>query len=340
MATAPGERAIDVITTIGPASWDRDVLSALVREGVHTVRFPLSKETPEVHLDNARRLAEIAADCGRTVRTMADVPGGKPRLSNEQPLDVTAGTPFAIGLGGRAPDTDLWLDPPLLARAAELAGTDVLVGDGEQSFHVERHEGDVVHGHFTESARVERRRAFTLPGTAGEVECFTAADRKLCASIRDSFDLVALSFVRTADDVDRARRWMAGELGWRPGVVAKIETWNGAVNAREIAEVSDAVMVARGDLALHVGFENLWETEKRVLAACRAAGTRSIVATGLLDSLISSRTPTRSEAVDVAGAVEAGADALLLSAETTVGIDPLHAVRVLRRLTTKGFRAG
>jgi len=324
---------LDIIATVGPSCWSDEILQSLIDNGVRCFRFPFSKETPEIHNGNCRRIRLLARDSQAAVLTMADLPGGKPRLSNNLPIKVFAGEMRDIGLTRDGSGGQLHLDPALTGQLPDLAGVDTLIGDGESIFHISSVNSGTATGYFTATRDLERRRAFTIPSANYAIECFTNRDKDFCNQIsHDAFDSVALSFTQVGQDIENARQWMAGELGWTPRITAKIESAEGVENVDDIARAADAVMVGRGDLALQVGFDNLWHAECKIVDACRRAGTYVIIATGLLDSLVNGREPTRSEAIDVAAAAGLGASALLLSAETSIGIDPVNAVRVLKHL--------
>lgn len=324
---------MDLISTIGPASWSDNELKSMLNEGVSCFRFPFSKENPETHLNNGRRVRKLASDLGLEIGVMADLPGAKPRLSNEHPIEVNAERTYRISLTSGAAGADLHLTPPLAVAPRAVTEVEALLGDGDLSFHIESLHDSTAIGRFTLSGTLERRQAFTIPGVSYRVRSFTEQDQAYCETIaNDAFDCVALSFVQDRADVDRARAWLSDKVGWRPRLIAKIESVDGVRNAAEIASAADAVMIARGDLALQIGFENLWAAQRAIIEACHSAGTYVIAATGFLESLVRGRRPARSEAIDVATATDLGVGALMLSAETTIGVDPLNAIRTLKRL--------
>lgn len=331
----------DIIATVGPSCWSDEKLRALLLDGdVRFFRFPFSKEIPETHIKNSLRLHSLAAELHFPVQAMADLPGAKPRLSNDEPINVVAGRQRNIYLTQSAPDDSLFVRPRLAGPLPNLTATDALLGDGENSYHITSLDAGVAAGYFTFTGVLERRLALTIPGVAYTIESFTVQDRDYCVKLANNgFESVALSFTQSRQDIESARAWLASELGWDPRIVAKIESANGCQNAEEIAQAADAVMVARGDLALQIGLENLWVAQREIVAACIRNSTYVIVATGLLDSLVAGTRPSRSEAIDIAAAADLGASALLLSAETSIGVDPINAVLTLRRLAV-GQQAG
>jgi pyruvate kinase len=326
---------MDIITTIGPSSWTEEIIKAHLRLGVICIRFPFAKETPEEHVERCKMVKRIATELGRDIFTMADLPGGKPRLSNLLPLEISSQKEYRIALSEkRGKNVDFYLDPSLTEDAVR-AKEHVTIGDGENCFFIEAVENGIVTGRFEISGELERKRAFFPSGETLNIESVTEKDRKLArvASTGD-FDWVAISFVDAAIDVINARKWLKTELLWEPKVVAKIETLGGTLRASEISSAADMVMIARGDLAVQVGFPYLWRTQKSIVDACKANATYTIAATGFLDQMGSQHLPSRSECVDICTALEMGVDAIMLSAETTIGKHPVKVVQVLRDIAS------
>jgi pyruvate kinase len=272
---------------------------------------------------------------------MADMPGGKPRLSNADPLPVSIGRTYSIGLAGEncGQATDLALDPALseeVVREAEL----FTIGDGENQFEVKKVENGIVWGHFTHVGTLERQRAFLPVGIDCRIEVLTEKDRaSLRVAQRGGFDLVALSFVESARDIAQAREWLRSELSWTPGIVAKIETRRGVGAVEEIAREADLVMVGRGDLAFQCTLGLLWHAQRRIIEVCRRLDKYVIVATEFLESLERRSLPTRPEIMDICSALEMGANALMLTVETAIGPRPIEAVALLREIE-RSWRAG
>jgi pyruvate kinase len=318
---------VDIIVTVGPRSWSGDMLRALIAEGVRTFRFPYSKETPEHHARVHERLRAAAAESAVEVRAWADLPGGKPRLDNTEAREIVASRTYRIALWGDAA-ADFRVEPPML-RGTRPAS--FVVGDGPLAFAVDDFHDGVAIGRFGEDAVLQPTRGF-MPAGGGSIAVLTDRDRIFARHARDAgMEGVALSFVAAASDVVETRTWLAAELGWRPPLMAKIELPEAVRAAGEIADAADAVMFARGDLALTAGLEQLWWSQKRVLEACAARSRPAVVATGLIESSETALTLTRSNAIDIGTALDMGASALLLAAETTIGPDPLAAVKTLRR---------
>jgi pyruvate kinase len=327
---------MDVMITLGPASWHPDVLGELLRLKVRLVRFPFAKETPDIHATHHAEVRAAARTIGANVETLADLPGGKPRLDNELPISVSAGESYSLAVedpGDGRTQTHLALDPPM-PDVQLRPGARAAIGDGENTFLVEQSTQGVITGHFERDGILERRRAFVPLDEDVPLPTLTDADRVFARAAQVAgFDWLALSFVKDAESVRSARVWLDDSLQWRPQLMAKIETSAGVRRADEIAAEADAVLIGRGDLVLHVGLDGLWDAQASTLAACRRAGRYAVVGTGFLESTASTGSmPTRAEAIDVMAARAMGADALMLSAETTIGADPVGAVLALQQL--------
>ncbi len=324
---------MDLIATIGPSSWDREVIAAHLRLGVKCIRFPFSKLRPDDHVARCRLVRDIADALGVGVLTMADIPGGKPRLNANGPVDVESGRPYRIALGrARCDADDFWLDPGLPA-VSFRSGDQIFIGDGENRFTVCETSADRLIGTFATPGRMEWRRAFIPIGMDLQVPTFTERDKAYAAFAHAArFDWVALSFVSSSEDVLAARAWLLEHLDWAPCLVAKIETMAAVRNVDAIARTADAVMIARGDLALQIGFAALWSAQKSIIDACARAGTYCIAATGFLESLASHPTPTRAECIDFCSTLAMGAPAILFTTETSIGKNPIVVIETALRL--------
>ena len=327
-------RRAKIVCTLGPATSGEGSIEQLVRSGMDVARINMSHGSYE---DHARAIADVrhATDAtGHGVAVLADLQGPKIRLgtfATEQNV-LHVGNEFTIttrdvagdetccsttysGLPHDVKPGDLLLidDGRLLLRAARVTDTDVVT---------EVLEGGPVSDH----------KGINLPGVAVSVPALTSKDiADLEWALQAGADLIALSFVRTADDVIVAREVMQ-RLGIHIPVLAKIEKPQAVENLDEIVAAFDGVMVARGDLGVELPIEQVPLVQKNAIDRCRAAGKPVIVATQMLDSMITATRPTRAEASDVANAVLDGADALMLSGETSVGAHPPLVVETMARI--------
>lgn len=332
-------RRMDFTITIGPKSWDRNELKKLLRHRVRFVRFPFAKETHEKHAENSARVRSVAAELGTDVWLVADLPGGKPRLSNDEPRRVEHGDDLSVRLR-EGVGADLFVEPPL-SNYEPSAGDVIAIGDGELEYVVNRVDQDIVHGEFLRAGLLERRRAFIPRGVDYEFESFTEADKLHAKAAKAAgFDAVAVSFVTSRDDITAVRVWLKERLNWAPRILAKIETTQGVGSAHEIASAVDAVIVGRGDLLLEAPAGELWKLQSTVVRACRRVGTPVMIGTGVLESMIDRTFPSRAEIIDFLAAARMGASGVMFSGETTIGIDPVAVLDTAERLATgdEGYR--
>lgn len=303
-------------------------------------RFNLSHGTYADHEQMYRLLREVAAESGRAVGVMADLQGPKIRLGtlDSGPVELAVGDQFTIttqdcpGDAQRASTTYLGLPGDV------APGDSILIDDGRVSLTVLRVDGEDVLTTVVEGGPISNHKGINLPGVAVSVPALTEKDlQDLRWALVTGFDLVALSFVRTADDVSMVREVMA-EMGVRVPVLAKIEKPQAVANLESIVAAFDGVMIARGDLGVELPLEDVPLVQKRAINMCRRAGKPVIVATQMLDSMISATRPTRAEVSDVANAVLDGTSAVMLSGETSVGVHPTLVVETMGRIVATAER--
>ncbi len=323
-----------IVATLGPASTPRPVLVEMLCAGVDVVRINCSHGTRQGHLAEVALVREVAAEVGRRVAVLADLQGPKMRVGtvDEAGIELTAGAQVRLRAGAETAEPGVI---PVTYRnlAADVrSGDRVLLADGMLELCVVEVAGsevvcEVVHGGLLRS-----KKGVNLPGAAVTAQSPTVKDLDdLSAMVEAGVDYVALSFVRAADDVRRLRDAIAS-LGASTLVVAKLERPEAIDRLEEILSVSDAVMVARGDLGVEMGPEQVPVLQKRIIAAANAHAIPVITATEMLESMVSEVRPTRAEASDVANAVFDGTSAVMLSAETAVGVDPAEVVRWMCRI--------
>ncbi|MCB0915523.1 MAG: pyruvate kinase [Actinobacteria bacterium] len=330
-------RRAKIVCTLGPATSTKEALAELVDAGMDVARFNLSHGTHAEHERIYRLLREVADESGRAVGVMADLQGPKIRLGTfaEGPHELAVGDRFTItteeviGTAERCSTTYEGLPGDV------AAGDFVLIDDGRVKLAVDRVDGREVVTEVVEGGPVSDHKGINLPGVAVSVPALTEKDlRDLRWALVTGFDFVALSFVRTADDVSKVREVMA-EMGHRVPVLAKIEKPQAVLNLESIISAFDGVMVARGDLGVELPLEDVPLVQKRAIDSCRRAGKPVIVATQMLDSMISATRPTRAEVSDVANAVLDGTSAVMLSGETSVGAHPTLVVETMARIIGK-----
>ncbi|MEO5616329.1 MAG: pyruvate kinase [Candidatus Eisenbacteria bacterium] len=329
-------RRAKIVCTLGPASHSVEAVRALVDAGMDVARLNLSHGTREDHraLYAAVRAASDAA--GRAVAVLVDLQGPKIRLGTfaAGPVRLEAGAEFVItteacdGTASRASTT--YAD---LARDVQ-AGNTLLVDDGAVRLEVLASDGREVRTRVVEGGLISNHKGINLPGVAVSAPALTEKDRddlRFALSLRA--DLIALSFVRSAADMDNVRAIM-DQSGERLPVIAKIEKPEAVEHLAEILAAFDGLMVARGDLGVEMPLEQVPLVQKRAVMMAREHAKPVIVATQMLDSMIYHSRPTRAEVSDVANAVLDGADALMLSAETSIGAYPAETVATMARIIT------
>jgi pyruvate kinase len=328
-------RRAKIVCTLGPATTTPERVTALVAAGMDIARLNFSHGTRAEHAQVYRLVREASDASGRAVGVLADLQGPKIRLGRFAPGlavvwqvgdDVTITTDEVVGTASRVSTT--YKELPGDVRA----GDRMLVDDGNLMLEIRDVDGHDVHCRVLEGGPVSDHKGLSLPGVAMSVPALSdkdVADLKFALSLR--VDVIALSFVRSPDDAARARDIMAG-AGERLPLIAKLERPEAVHNLPEIIDAFDALMVARGDLGVELPLEQVPLVQKRAVQLCRESAKPVIVATQMLDSMIENARPTRAEASDVANAVLDGADALMLSGETSVGRYPIESVRTMSRI--------
>ena len=327
------ERA-KVVATLGPASSDPRVLGAMVDAGLDVVRLNFSHGERAEHLARFHLVREIALARGRNLAILADLQGPKIRvgLVDEAGVVLTTGAECVLVAG-----TERAVPPEVPVVYERLAadvdrGDRILLDDGQIELSVEAVDGDRVRCRVRRGGLVRSRKGVNLPGVAVSAASLTEKDlADLATAVQAGADYLALSFVRKAEDVVAAKRAIA-EAGGDLPVVAKLERPEALAALDEILAVTDAVMVARGDLGVELEVEKVPPLQKEIIASANGLGVPVITATQMLESMVSSARPTRAEASDVANAVFDGTDAVMLSEETAVGAFPVEAVATMRRI--------
>ncbi|ACG79663.1 pyruvate kinase [Phenylobacterium zucineum HLK1] len=327
-------RRARIVATLGPASRDLDKVRELALAGADVFRVNFSHGTHADHARTIQNVRKAEQAVGRPIAVLADLQGPKLRLGRfaERSAPLKAGQRFRIDMDKTPGDSERVGVPHPEVFAAIREGAVVLLDDGKVRLRVVKHGPDWADTVVEAGEQLSDHKGLNLPGSAIPIPALTEKDRKdLAFALQEGVDWVALSFVQRASDMAELRQIVAG----RAGVLAKIEK-PAALNALdEILDLSEAVMVARGDLGVELAPEEVPVAQKQLIRAARMRGIPVIVATQMLESMIHSPTPTRAEASDVAGAVYEGADAVMLSAETAAGDYPLEAVSIMDRIITR-----
>ena len=327
-------RRTKIVCTMGPSTADPGQVAALVDAGMDVARLNMSHGSHDAHLAYYQAVSAASDGSGRSVGVLIDLQGPKIRLGRFEsgPVTLVAGQQFTITCED-VPGSSVEASTTYPGLAADVGpGTAILVDDGKVVLEVTGTAGPRVHTRVVVGGSVSDHKGLNFPGTRIGVPSLTdkdATDLRWALGLRA--DMVALSFVRGPEDAGPARAIM-DEYGARLPLIAKIEKPEAVAALPEVVEAFDGIMVARGDLGVEFPLEQVPMVQKRAVDLARRAAKPVIVATQMLESMVSAPRPTRAEASDVANAVLDGADALMLSAETSVGKYPAEVVGTMARI--------
>lgn len=327
-------RRTKLVASLGPATDDDSVLRGIIRAGVDVARVNLSHGSVDEGMERYNAVRRIAAEEGRHVGILADLPGPKVRVAkfgeetpfaNGDKVKIVAGT---TGSSRKVVEVDY---PDIVS--SFVVGDRIVIGDGRMVLEVRDVEDDALQADVVHAGTLTGQPGVHVPADKLSMSTPTPHDLKLLdAFVEVGVDMVAISFVKSAHDM---RRVGTEPHPRGPLLVAKIETRAAIENLEGIIEASGAIMVARGDLGNELPIEDLPITQKQIIQRCIAGGKPVITATQMLESMITAPAPTRAEASDVANAVWDGTSAVMLSGETAVGVDPINVVRTMGRIARK-----
>jgi pyruvate kinase len=327
-------RRAKIVATLGPATESYEDIRGIIDAGVDVARMNLSHGTYEIHEKVYNNVRKAAADANRAVAVLVDLQGPKIRLGKfeDGPYDLAVGDTFVITtedvVGTKEMCSTTFLGLPQDVRA----GDPLLIDDGKVSLRVVATDGVRVTTTVEVAGPVSNNKGINLPGVAVNVPALSDKDEAdLRWGLRLGADYIALSFVRDAKDIVRVHEIM-DEEGVRLPVIAKIEKPQAVDHLEEIVDAFDAIMVARGDLGVELPLEAVPIVQKQAVELARRWAKPVIVATQVLESMITSPRPTRAEASDCANAVLDGTDAVMLSGETSVGAYPVLTVETMARI--------
>jgi len=327
-------RRTKIVATLGPASDPPEVLAALLDAGVDVVRLGLAHGTAAEHKARIDLVRDLARRRGRTVGVLADLPGPKVRTGPfpEGGAFLAEGDEVVLAPGdGPSDSARIVIDEPRLCSVVR-PGDVVVVGDGTVEIEVTAVTPDEARAVVRSGGRLQGRPGAHLPTDTWLPPVPTDDDLRLIAEVGREADWVAVSFVRTPDELERVRDALGPD---GPRLMAKIETRAAVDHLDDLLVAADGVMVARGDLGIDLPIEDVPHLQKEIIRACGARGIPVVTATQMLESMVSAPSPTRAEATDVANAVGDGTDALMLSAETAIGHDPALVVRTMARIAIR-----
>ncbi|KRD51338.1 MULTISPECIES: pyruvate kinase [Sinorhizobium/Ensifer group] len=327
-------RKVKILATLGPASSDEQMIQKLHEAGADLFRINMSHASHDVMRTLVQRIRTVESHCGRPIGILADLQGPKLRVGKfaEGKVDLKVGQTFTLDNKDVPGDnTRVYLPHPEILEAVK-PGHRLLIDDGKLHLRAEKTDGKSIVATVVAGTKISDRKGVSLPDTLLAVGVLTDKDRADLDAVlaTGEIDWVALSFVQRPEDLAEVRKIARG----RVGLMSKIEKPQALDRIDEIIELSDALMVARGDLGVEMPLESVPGLQKQLTRACRRAGKPVVVATQMLESMISAPVPTRAEVSDVATAVFEGADAVMLSAESASGEYPVEAVSTMASIAS------
>ena len=316
---------------MGNMAQDPKTLLKVAKVGFDIARLNFSHGDHDEHQTVVENVRAISKKLRREIAIMQDLSGPKIRTGDMSTDTIKLKRSASIILTTKriiGDETRLSVTYKKLPNDLSV-GADILLNDGKQKLRVDAIKGTEIHCTVLVGGTIKSRRGINLPGTSLSISAVTKKDiEDLAFGIKNNVDFVALSFVQSAKDIRKVKKILK-EKRSRALVVAKIETTDSIKNIDEIIESTDAIMVARGDLAVEVGPEKIPMLQKEIIKKCNAHGKPVIVATQMLESMIDAPTPTRAEVSDVSNAIFDGADAVMLSAETAIGDYPVEVIKMM-----------
>jgi len=325
-------RKVKILATLGPASSDEETIMKLHEAGADIFRINMSHASHDLMRELVRRIRNVEERCGRPIGILADLQGPKLRVGKfaDTAVELIPGQTFTLDSDDTPGDVRrVFLPHPEIFEAVK-PGDRLLIDDGRLQLKAEACDDHSIQCVVVSGTKISDRKGVSLPDSTLAVGALTPKDHKDLDAVlaTDNIDWVALSFIQRPEDLAEVRKVARG----RVALMAKIEKPQAIERIDEIIELSDALMVARGDLGVELPLEAVPGLQKQMIRLCRKAGKPVIVATQMLESMISAPVPTRAEVSDVATAVFEGADAVMLSAESAAGEYPVEAVATMESI--------
>ncbi len=331
------QKQTKIVATLGPASNSPEVIAQMISKGLNVARINFSHGDHKEHgerIDNARKAAAIA---NQPIAILQDLCGPKIRIGDftDGSVELKNGAKFMIttrNVEGTAKEVSV--NYKMLPKEVR-AGMRIMLEDGKYILEVQKVDGEDIYTKVIAGGNIRSRRGVNVPGAMLSIGAITPKDKRdLAFGVSKNVDIVALSFVQTAKDITNLRALLKKAKS-NALIFAKIETQAAIDNLAQILAAADGIMVARGDLAVEVPKEDVPLLQKTIIRMCRAAGKPVITATQMLDSMTDAPVPTRAEVADVANAVFDGTDAVMLSQESAVGIDPINVVETMATIAKR-----
>ncbi len=325
-----------ITASVGPKSEDKQTLTNMIRAGVNMFRLNFSHDTGDVQGKKIDTIRQISAELGKPVAIMIDLQGPKHRIGNfatEDKYPLTIGQKFMFDTDPTPGDATRVQLPDTDVLGSLNIGDRILLNDGKIEMRVDSASSSRVEATVVRGDEIWSRRGFNLPDTEIATSVLTPKDRTdLEYAITKNPDWVAISFVQKPEDVAEVRDFITQRTAHPIKIIAKIERPNAVERITDIAAAADGIMIARGDLAVEVPFEEVPAISRHIIRECRKMNKPVIVATQMLGSMVNSEFPTRAEITDVANAAYLRADSTMTSEETTIGINPAGVIETMYKI--------
>lgn len=327
-------RKTKIICTIGPASESEERLRELMLAGMNVARFNFSHGTHEEQKIKYERVLKVRAELGLPVATLLDTKGPEIRLRDFEggKVELVSGQTFILTTEEMLGTSEKAAISYKNLKNDISVGTTILIDDGLIEMQVEKIEGEEITCRVINGGFVSNHKGVNVPGAILSMPYISKVDRDdILFGAEMGFEFLAASFARTKDDILEVRKILQ-DTGSDMKIIAKIENMQGIQNLEEILEVSDGIMVARGDMGVEIPLEEVPVLQKKMIKMANAQGKHVITATQMLESMIKNPRPTRAEATDIANAIYDGTTAIMLSGETAAGQYPVEAVKTMARI--------
>lgn len=329
-------RFTKITSSIGPKCEDRETLTAMIKAGVNMCRLNFSHDTGDVQGKKIDMIREISAELNKPVAVLIDLQGPKHRIGNfetedKYPLEI--GQKFTFDTDPTPGNTKRVQLPDADVLGSLNVGDRILLNDGKIEMRVDSVAKDKVETTVIRGTEIWSRRGFNLPDTEIATSVLTTKDREdLSYAISKNPDWIAISFVQKPEDIAEVRDFITERTSKPTKIIAKIERPNAVERITEIAGVADGIMIARGDLAVEVPFEEVPAISRHIIRECRKMNKPVIMATQMLGSMVNSDFPTRAEITDVANTAYLRADSAMTSEETTIGQNPVNVINTMAKI--------
>lgn len=329
-------RFTKITSSIGPKCEDRETLTKMIQAGVNVCRLNFSHDTGETQGKKIDLIREVSAELHMPVAIMIDLQGPKHRIGNfatEDKYPLTIGQKFTFDNDPTPGDSTRVQLPDADVMKSLNVGDRILLNDGKIEMTVDSVESDKIVATVVRGTEIWSRRGFNLPDTEIATSVLTEKDRAdLEYALTKEPDWVAISFVQKPEDVAEVRDFIVARTSHPVKIIAKIERPNAVERITEISAAADGVMIARGDLAVEVPFEEVPAISRHIIRECRKMNKPVIMATQMLGTMVNSEFPTRAEITDVANAAYLRADSTMTSEETTIGINPVNVINTMNKI--------